>query len=243
MKLFHHNVLENVNKHLNDIKNHFSGQNTDQSYAAIVKSRSTINDIQETKHVVIIKPKDNCMKSNATERMAKNLIVNNCKIRVKNTKKISNGGIILECGSEEDCKIAIDTISKRTEDLIAKERTKREPNIVIYGINECVREEDIIKDIINNNNEIKHYFSARKITDISEEIKIKFKFRQRQKSDRNNWCLAISPDLFKIINNMRSVLIGWQSCKFREYFQLFVVLNVMNSVIKDMEMETCVKTK
>ncbi len=216
----HYSALENVNKHLIEIKNQISGPITGQSFADVLKRTPQEADNHQTKHVVIIKPKDSTIKSNTTERMAKDVISKNRSIVVKNAKRISKGGIVLECESEKDCKNAVEMILKQTEALTAEEGIKRDPKLVIYGIPDTIEEKDIICELVNNNIEIKQYLNAKKTSDLNEEIQIKFKFRQRIQRNNNNWVFSLSPDLFKTINSMKSILIGWKSCHFKEYLSI-----------------------
>jgi hypothetical protein len=212
-----------------------------KSYSSAVKTSLPSIEDNQSKNLLIIKPKDNNKKSFETEKMAKSILnKNNCNIQVRNARKISKGGIAIECNTSEECEEALKLISNKSEDLIATKPAKKTPKIVIYGVPENMCETEIIDEIIDNNIDIKNYLESINGENIEQEINIKFKFRQKQRSYLNNWVLEVSPNLHKIIANKRSILIGWKSCSFANYISIIrcYKCNGFSHIAKDCRQET-----
>jgi len=236
----HFNATQALSQQIEEIKQMIGNK----SYSTAVKTSLSSKEDSQPKNLIIIKPKDNNKKSFETEKMAKSIVnKNNCNIRVKNARKISKGGITIECQTSEECEQVIKLISDKSEDLTAAKPAKRAPKIVIYGVPEEMSEKEIIDEIVDNNNDIKDYLDSINSDNIEQEISVKFKFRQRRKNYFNNWVLQVSPNLHKVLMNKRSILIGWKSCSFANYISIIrcYKCNGFSHIAKDckQQFESC----
>jgi hypothetical protein len=202
-----------------------------KSYSAALQSSTTTlqsscveKTVQKTKNLVIIRPNNEAAKCKQTETAIKSLFISN-KICVKNVRNISKGGIIVEFETSEECEKAIKLIEDKTHEFRATKPHNKPPKICVYNISDDFDSDGLLLEIINNNKLIKDYLKEKKIDvndseKVSEEIKIKFKFRRKTRNGDNTWVLEISPELRKsIFSQMRSLLIGWKSCGFADFHQ------------------------
>jgi hypothetical protein len=127
---------------------------------------------------------------------------NNKNIAINKIKYISNGGLAVNCGSQEESDLLMDTVDKEMNTFKAEKPKKKNPKIVIKGIDK--REQ------------------------IDDHLKCVFKFRKNvkqtaeNKSKTNTWVLEISAQMYNIIvNKLSSVYIGFRSCKVNEYINVF----------------------
>jgi hypothetical protein len=99
--------------------------------------------------------------------------------------------------------------------VVAEKPPKRMPTIVLKDVTNNINETELLDQIVNNNNQIKEFLKF-KGQDISEHMKIKFKFRKKDKKFNDMYCLQVSPDLRKIIFKSGRIFIGWNSCRIED---------------------------
>jgi hypothetical protein len=194
-----------------------------KSYASVLKTNNSNVRPKPARNLVIIRPQNESQDCKQTEMQAKHIIISNkLNIGVKYIKNISKGGVVLDCDANEDTDKIIETIREKSNDIIASKPLRKMPNIVIYGVSDDISEKDIIDELINKNDAIAAYLNDSTTEDINQLIKIKFKFRRKNKSiNENNWVLEIGPKLRSIIfNQIKSLRIGFKSCKFSDYFSI-----------------------
>jgi hypothetical protein len=165
-------------------------------------------------------PKDKYMEieSKQTEHVTKNIALKHkLNVGVNDIKSINGGGIIMSCSDEREMFKLIDKLNAEAKDFMAERPEKRKPKIAIRGVSEDVNENELINEIISKNHVIENFLKDKSQDDIEKELKIKFKFRRKTKKSDNTWVLEIGPNLWKIINSMNRINIGWKSCSFDEY--------------------------
>jgi hypothetical protein len=175
---------------------------------------------------VIVNPidvnKNHSCKSN--EKTIKEMVNNINKtaknrIHINNCKYVGKGGLVLNCVSAKDSDHLIDSM-KQNNEFTAKVPTKRFPGIVVKNVDESIDEEGVVDEIVAKNVELNDYFVNNKKEKISENIICKFKFRRRQNETTNTWVLEISPNVWNILRNRRSIYMGWNACRFEEYLYI-----------------------
>jgi hypothetical protein len=174
---------QNVNKELfrklDELKTCFV---LEKSFTTVLSSgRQSFEDmtIKRPKNVVIVKPDDENTTAMATENVIKKTLKNkNKSIAIQNIRHISRGGLAIDCGSDEDSKKLIETLSKNIPNIRALEPKKRNPKLVVYDIPEEMTEEEIIEDIITKNKGIKTFLETQTNSRIEDHISCKFKFRR-----------------------------------------------------------------
>jgi hypothetical protein len=202
-----------------------------QTYSSIVKRGQEYGGSERLirpNHTVLIRPIDNKIDSKQCENAFKMALKNNKNIAINKIKYISNGGLAVNCGSQEESDLLMDTVDKEMNTFKAEKPKKKNPKIVIKGIDEDLKEEEIVEQIINKNKLIKEFFIANKREQIDDHLKCVFKFRKNvkqtaeNKSKTNTWVLEISAQMYNIIvNKLSSVYIGFRSCKVNEYINVF----------------------
>jgi hypothetical protein len=102
-----------------------------KSHAKIKTFSEVLKDGQEepsekhVKHLVLIRPTDKTKTPEETESVVKDIVKpNKHKIGIKSKKHVSNGGIIIECRSQEECEKISELIEKKTKEIEVKNRQK-----------------------------------------------------------------------------------------------------------------------
>ena len=199
---------------------------------------------------VILSPKDvNTHHScKANEKTIKEIVINNNKnenkkIRINGCKYVGKGGLVVNCLSTEDCKHLVEKM-EANNDFTAKMPAKRFPRIVVKGVDESIEEGEVINELVTKNSEINEYFVNNQNEAVDQNIKLKFKFRRNQTTNGSNgangpnglngqngpnvttndktntWVLEVSPKIWQIIKNRRSLHFGWTACRFNEYLYI-----------------------
>jgi hypothetical protein len=214
------------------------------TYASIASTKLTPNIIKESpKNLIIIKPKDESAGCKQTQKLIKSALDSAQRSHnINNVKYLSKGGLLLNCDKPENVDQIKTIIDSQLESEVTTNKPQlKKPKIVLYGVDSEVTENTLIKDIIEYNREIKEFLQTNNNTKTEDHISINFKFRKHFKNstDTNNqiapasqinqsvmryssetWVLQVSPDMRKIISNMRSIRIGWQSCRVSDYMSI-----------------------
>src|SRR6266487_31082 len=131
------------------------------TYANVVTSKNeNINKVDPTKadcvtkNVITIFHTDKTVKSEVTKQIIKTAInPAELKIGVSKVKNIGGGGVLIECLSENECKLLQGEIMKKFKELEVKIPTKKNPNMIIYNVPNDVSDEDLLKTITAQNPE------------------------------------------------------------------------------------------
>jgi hypothetical protein len=229
-------AIENVNNKLCKEFIDFKSTIGQKSYSNAVKSgqqRQIDSKISEkSNHLVIIKPNNSQnASSKSTENSLKN-IVNKSKVKVaiKSVKYISEAGIVVNCDTEEDTNKMFDILAETKTEFSARKPRTQWPRIAIFNVNQEINEDNIIEEIIQNNKNIKDFFESKSGEGVDNYLKLKFKYRKGNRSmsqstqssnkELNTWVIETSPELFKVVSNMRSILMAWRSCPFSEHLNI-----------------------
>jgi hypothetical protein len=112
-------------------------------------------------------------------------------------------------------------VNANSPDINAEKPNKRAPKIVTYGVSDDIDINELPDKIINNNDSIADYFRNSPTEDIGDELKVKFKFRRRNRTNENTWVLEISPKLKReVVNKLNKLNIGWKACEFADYIHI-----------------------
>jgi hypothetical protein len=189
-------------------------------YTTIVRGgQHQVQDVDKTQHVILLKPTDKSTKSDETYRKVKELINPvKLKIGVKRVKNISDGGVLLECETEEECgKIAKVIETKAKTSYSCSKPIKRMPKIAIYNVPQELEEEFLVDTIISQNQPIKEFIDNIEADHIKEHLNVKLKLKSKPNASIT-YILEISPELRKVImNQCNGLKIMWNICKFKDY--------------------------
>lgn len=227
-------ALENLNKQIFGELKEIKSQMSTKSYASTLTGCNSTEKqsfaSKSNKNLVIIKPKVETTNAKQTQHVIKTALDSKHKRGgVENVKTISKGGIILECKSQEMAEDIIHIInSDLRNDFRAEKPVLKKPKIIVFGVDSDVNNETIINEIIESNREISDYLEVETPEEIKQELSLRFKYRRKiveSQSTENNrrvestdkYVLEVSPEMRKIIFNLRSIKIGWRSHRFADY--------------------------
>jgi hypothetical protein len=188
----HIEILNDTNKQLFEMKNH----KPVKLYSNVVKSGEDMQLENKQKHLIIIKPEDNKTSKQTEDIIKKYIKPNDIKIGVK-------------------CQLLSEEIEKKQLNLKVNKPTKKKQTIVLRNVSPDIPEPDLINSLIENNIQINNYF-ANQNKDITDELKIKFKFRKKSPKYDDNYCLEVSPEVRKIMFRSGRIFIGWKACKIED---------------------------
>ena len=163
------------------------------------------------KEILIMKTKVN--KSN--DEMRKDLITNiDPKLfkDIKVTNSRNNGNIILQSNNNEDLEKVTKKINEKLNSEISISKPKKRlPRLKIKKvINDAnLGDDDLVKMIVNQND----------ITAI-ENFHLKVIYKTKPVNKYFDICIEMDPKTFAAINLKESLLIGFESCKFYEAFDI-----------------------
>jgi hypothetical protein len=213
----HYNAVVNIEKQLQEMNQNLFNR----SYSEALKSTPVLKMANKSQHVVIVRPDDKNIASTETEKLLKKTInPQQLKIGVKRVKNIRDGGVLIECRTEEECEKLSQEISSKTRGLTTDRPKKREPKLVIKGVSSEIKDTQLIDEIITNNSVIHRFLDGMTQKEIESHISLKFKFRKKSKTRDDMYCIQISPQLKTIINGCQTLFIGWNSCHFEDYLPI-----------------------
>jgi hypothetical protein len=176
-------IKENKEK-TNAIKNnntHISQSNQQKrSYAQILKTKNlTEKQETKTKHVITVYPKEENINSiTLKSQLKKNLKLNKLgPIGINNIRNIRNNGIIIECNSNNECKLLeteINTNNETKNICEAKIPNKKLPKVIIYNIENDIKEEEILDYLVKQNISVNNYLEGK---EIENELKFKYSIK------------------------------------------------------------------
>lgn len=135
---------------------------------------------------------------------------------LKRVAETRNGNVYLEFNCEKDKAEMIKVLNKKM-DLETKEVEKKiNPIMIISGIKEGWKEEDLIKEIVKRN-EI--------ILGQDKEAEKKMKVINKRKTrtgKKENWLIEMRPEIFKIFEKVESIVIDYVIVPIKEYINLAI---------------------
>lgn len=173
------------------------------------------HNLQTKQHVVILEP-------NNPEEMADSQQTFNCfqakvgtkalmqnKIQIRSKKFTTNKRVVVQCANKDSCE-ALCKVIGNDEQFNAFIPKKKNPRVMIQGINKEINKEEIFDYLISQNPQF---------ADCTEQsFNVKF-----EKIDRTGCKLVIaetSPELFARLKNVRKIFIGFTLCSIREHVSI-----------------------
>lgn len=157
--------------------------------------------------VLIVQPKKADQNSETTKKICKQkLNPAEMKVGIENLRKIRNGGIVIACKSKEEIAKVNDEVKKKMgNDYVVKIPNTKNPRIRIYGIEEEMDDEELVRCLKNQNSE-----------SINGESKIEVRMNKKVK---NNYLVIIELDAqtFNRVMKTRRLKLKWQSCHISEH--------------------------
>ncbi len=135
--------------------------------------------------MIICRPIDKNIDNITTQRKIKD-IINPVKLNIgiKRVKNISNGGILFECQTAEECDKIAKVIESKAKSTHTCDKPKlKNPQIIIYNVREEIKEEDLIKTIVTQNLHINNFMQSMDGEQQKTHLSIKRTLRKK-KSNR-----------------------------------------------------------
>ncbi|GBN68083.1 hypothetical protein AVEN_275510-1 [Araneus ventricosus] len=130
-------------------------------------------------------------------------------IGVRNVKKVQNGGVAVECNTEEQLNKIVQEINSNPS-LQGKVETKspvrRDPKIIVYDVDGTVTKENFI-----------HTFCQQNEVDATK-ISGTFSLKSKMK-DKMHWVIQTDPKTFKAIMRTKKVYFEWARLSIREFLR------------------------
>lgn len=171
------------------------------SYAKAVKSK--INP------VVVVKPKEKQACKKTVEEIRQK--VDGKSIRVRNTRNIKDGGIVLSCENDSDTmklkKIVEASYGQNYEVRLPE---VKKPRVRITNVSDQIDETNLIKEIKKMNNELKD-------ADMKLVTVIK---RKKQSYTYRDIVVEVNAATYKKLLNMGEIFLDWRRCGVTEHLHI-----------------------
>jgi hypothetical protein len=188
-----------------------------QSYASVLhERRSTQIDVQSTRNVVIVSPKspDIVSDSEQTLKLVQSATRNKLRVGVNNVKKIRNKSVLFELRNKDDCSEFLQTVQNNCANIIAKIPEKRNPRIIIHGIEASFPEEELVEAITEQNPWVKQCLS-----DPTEQL-VK-RFIKHSRNGRTQYAvMEVTPKLYRAVMQRGKLYTGYSSCPVKDHIHV-----------------------
>ncbi|GBM20378.1 hypothetical protein AVEN_222088-1 [Araneus ventricosus] len=176
-------------------------QQAPKTYSEILKEKAKKRP--PPRHVSLVYPRSEEVK----ESLLKKVDLSKAQLGIKNMRKISKGGIAIECRSNKDLEkllLEINSNPKVSPTLEARIPARKLPRIILYDVDKTVSKEDLLEKIVAQN-------------DLNQQaIKILFSLNGRAR-DKCHWVLEAQPSEFKKILKKGKMSFEWSRLSLREF--------------------------
>ncbi|GBN35897.1 hypothetical protein AVEN_131880-1 [Araneus ventricosus] len=181
-------------------------QTTKGTFADQVKKWS-LPKKQKPKFVSLNYPKDGETSEEVTAQLYTSIAPSKFNINVKNVKKLQNGGVAVECSTEDQLRkimSEINTNKDLQDKLVAKRPVLKLPKVIIYDVDVNFPREHLLQTISQQNE-----------VDVNQ-MKILFQIKSRTK-DRCHWVLETEPEALRQLLKVRKIALEWSRLTVREF--------------------------
>lgn len=131
--------------------------------------------------------------------------------QIKTVRKIRKGGLVVEAGSKKTAE-KIKEVVKAAASIKYKDPVKKKPKIQVFGVDEELKEGEIIQCVYNQN--LKEAgFEEKKI---KENMKCRYKTNKKD-SDSCNWIIECSADIRDELISRGRIYIDFSYCRVVDY--------------------------
>ena len=139
-------------------------------------------------------------------------------IPVTKTYKNNSGGLVLVCDTQDSRDKLKDAIASTTENVRMKSASGKKPSVTIVGLSREYSKDEVIKQIVSQNQFVKHFSTVNKI---EEHIEIHDIKPTKSKETVFQAFASVSEPLRKGFRNYRDkVTIGLTSCKIYDRYHV-----------------------
>ncbi|KAJ4443296.1 hypothetical protein ANN_04964 [Periplaneta americana] len=145
-----------------------------------------------------------------TLKIIKETTVNKIQVGINSVKKVRNKSVVIELRSKEECEAFMKKVETNSQHLTARIPTKRNPEVIIHGIEAGIGNDDLIQCIMDQNPYIKHCL------DSGEQMEIRFMKRSRDNTTQFA-VLRVTPTIYHAMRNGGKVYIGYSRCPVKDH--------------------------
>lgn len=178
------------------------------SYSSIISQRK-----EESKSVVVVTPKDlsSVTDSEQTLQLMRAVTNNKLNVGVNRVKKTRNKSVVIELRNNTECQEFVHRIETSHSNLTAKIPLKRNPRIMIHGIDISFPEDELVDSILHQNPHV-----SQCIQDPKQELKIQFVRRARDGGTKYA-VLEVSPPIYHAAISSEKLYIGYSRCPVKAH--------------------------
>ena len=230
--VFIQSLVTSATIEIEQLKRSVSELKTKDSFANVVSnnvqvassniSRNNGNDSGRKKpeFVCIVEPKRNnndIIDSNQTISCLKGAIsskrISECGLRINKQIPTKNKKVLIKCASKSDCRVIQEEINKTNCGIKATIQEKRNPQLLILGVEKDIEDNNIVDIIISQNENVKNCLKQK-------EQSLKFAFSKDDRVGTKFVILDVSPQVWQICLNPGKLFIGYKCCTVKNNISL-----------------------
>lgn len=200
--------IQSITTNLNSLSSH-QAESQDRStmtmtYAEKVNSGTRLPPRDE--HLILLYPKETMDHSQTRNLLKRKLEKENISIGINSIRKVRNGGLLLDMGND-NYKVTLQTsIGGNDEVFTSKIPAKRNPMIVIHGVEDDIRMDEIT-NIINKQNDLNIN---------PDSLSFKFELKNNRGGNKN-LVFMTTPETYNVLINKQRLYIGMLRCYINKY--------------------------
>jgi hypothetical protein len=153
--------------------------------------------------------------SDATKKMLETKInPSDLQVRVISVRNVQKGGVLIECETQGECQILKNEVNKSlNKNFEAKIPEKRNPDMILIGLQAKAQINDVLEDIVRQNPEISQIIGN---NNVSEYMKYRFT-KKTANQHRINVVIEVKPQIRTVIKGLGKINIGWERIKVSDF--------------------------
>lgn len=202
------NIREKLSGYVDTVKSELSQKNQPTPTLAQIASKGLRSPGATTENSILVYPKTDLNNSQTRSLLGSKVNFKELQIGVQGVKNLRNGGVLLHTSGKPATEKLRKHLESASETFDVRNLRKRDPHIIIYGVEKDVEQELLFENICEQND----------ITITQPEEKL-FKVKRSLRSDNNfthHLVVQVAPSIYKTLTNRRRVFIGMSSCQVKK---------------------------
>ncbi|XP_067128374.1 uncharacterized protein [Centruroides vittatus] len=141
-------------------------------------------------------------------------------IKIKTIRPLSEGDIKIQVLEDKDLQVLKHAVQKEdalTDKIKLVEKGKKSPKIILYNVPTDSEEQDLLKDIYNQNTKLQEGISEQEFL---ESTKISHSFHPKGGNHRTHTVLSVRPDIRNKFMQQGRIYLGWCSIVIDDYIDI-----------------------
>lgn len=169
--------------------------------------------IKEPRNLVTIFPgRNECLKTSDDVKEALKKLVTPSEegIGIRNVRKISNNGVLIETQKKRDIDIILKNEKIKAAGMEVGLPAKKSPKIIIFSVPRPSNDEETRMEIM------RHNFEGEELKTLTKHSKVAFKTGDKNK-ENCDLVLEVTKEARDILRKREGLYVGWACCKFQDY--------------------------